>query len=217
MDLNCPYCQTAFPKFPSRKTKCQACGQVVYPKRRMEDPADVKVLLTEQQANEVENAWREHQAKAQLVETLKPTGISFEQLQTYSAPDAAIEDIAYHGLQHCLHEFLIDDLNARAFAYHLLGNLAWKRAQKDKALQFHQNGFLNTAKNFQTKQTSIPNLKLELKARPMACEHCSKVASTIEIEAYLNAQLLPLNSCTELQRTRGYGCLSILPHSDDWL
>jgi uncharacterized protein (DUF983 family) len=39
MDLNCPYCQTAFPKFPSRKTKCQACGQVVYPKRRIEDPA----------------------------------------------------------------------------------------------------------------------------------------------------------------------------------
>lgn len=56
MDLNCPYCQTAFPKFPSRKTKCQACGQMVYPKRRMEDSAGVKVLLTEQQADEVENA-----------------------------------------------------------------------------------------------------------------------------------------------------------------
>lgn len=213
MDLNCPYCQTAFPKFPSRKTKCQACGQVVYPKRRIEDPAGVKVLLTEQQANEAENAWREQQALAQLSESLKPTGITLEQLRSYAAIGATAEDVAYHGLKHCLHEFLIDDLNARAFAYHLLGNLAWKRGEHDKAVKFHRHGYTNIAKGIGTR---VASLKLMLRARPIACSECQKAAGPIEVDDYVQKSILPLSVCTELRRTRGQGCLSVLPHSDDW-
>ncbi len=215
-ELNCPYCQNPFPKFPDRKSKCKTCRQFVYPKRRLEDPAQVKVLLTELQANDVECAWREQQVKAQLIESLKPTGITFEQLQAYAETDTNIEDIVFQGLKHCLQEYLIDDLNARAFAYHLLGNLVWKRDDKDASILFHKHGYTNTAKSIGIRVAVVPSLKLMLRARPFVCTECQIAVGVVEVDDYLQKPILPLDACAELTRTRGQGCLSILPHSDSW-
>lgn len=52
---NCPYCSTALPKMPTRKSRCPACGLTIYVKAAPEDC--VKRLVTEAEATAIEQRW----------------------------------------------------------------------------------------------------------------------------------------------------------------
>ena len=55
VESRCPHCQTPLEKRPARKKKCPHCGEFIYVRTR---PADRnKVLVTEQQAAQVDEQW----------------------------------------------------------------------------------------------------------------------------------------------------------------
>ena len=56
---DCPYCERALPKRPERKTACPYCGEWIYVRSRPLDRA--RVLLTGQQASQVEAEWTQFQ------------------------------------------------------------------------------------------------------------------------------------------------------------
>lgn len=51
----CPYCKTALPRMPARKTKCQSCGNFIFVRTRPQD--EKKVLLTAAEAEQLEQQW----------------------------------------------------------------------------------------------------------------------------------------------------------------
>jgi uncharacterized Zn finger protein (UPF0148 family) len=55
LDNTCPYCGSSLAERPKRKKKCPHCGNYIYVRTR---PADrKKVLVTEEQAQEIEQQW----------------------------------------------------------------------------------------------------------------------------------------------------------------
>ncbi len=51
----CPYCSRLLQRKPTKKTKCPQCGKVIYVRTRPQD--QLKVLVTEQQADLLEEQW----------------------------------------------------------------------------------------------------------------------------------------------------------------
>jgi hypothetical protein len=51
----CPYCNAALPKRPQRKTRCRACGQFIYVRRR--PGRENRELVTKAQLAEIEAHW----------------------------------------------------------------------------------------------------------------------------------------------------------------
>ena len=55
IDAICPYCNQVLKKKPGRKKKCPSCNQFIYVRTRPSDKQ--QVLLTETQAEEIEEQW----------------------------------------------------------------------------------------------------------------------------------------------------------------
>lgn len=55
VDAVCPHCNQALEKKPGRKKKCPYCGQFIYVRTRPSD--EQQVLVTEAQAEEIEEQW----------------------------------------------------------------------------------------------------------------------------------------------------------------
>jgi len=51
----CPYCSGLLQRKPAKKTKCPQCGKLIYVRTRPQD--QLKVLVTEQQADLLEEQW----------------------------------------------------------------------------------------------------------------------------------------------------------------
>ncbi|MGE0469846.1 MAG: hypothetical protein AB7L09_11380 [Nitrospira sp.] len=51
----CPHCNTLLQRKPAKKTKCPQCGRFIYVRTRPQD--QLKVLVTEQQADLLEEQW----------------------------------------------------------------------------------------------------------------------------------------------------------------
>lgn len=69
-ELNkCPYCKKVLEKIPTRKSKCPFCSNYIYSRTRPLDRQ--KVLVTEDQRDEIENQWSQYyetKEKAELME-----------------------------------------------------------------------------------------------------------------------------------------------------
>jgi len=65
-EAKCPYCKNFLNKIPSKKTKCQNCGEYMYVRTRPSDRA--RVLVTKQQADKIEEQWNEYHERNQLDE-----------------------------------------------------------------------------------------------------------------------------------------------------
>ena len=217
--MDCPYCQTPFATFPARKTNCPACGEQVHPKRRLTDPPGVKVLLTTAQAEEVERAWNARTAQSQLESSLGPTGMTADQLAMLCQPGTAAEDIVYVGLQKALADSTISDFHKRASAFHLLGGIAWRKDEPERAVAFHRRGYFYDVRNHESVATKakMPDLQIALSASPRSCPTCAQAAKArYSFDSFISEQPLPVNACEMLARTFGAGCLAVTTHSDDW-
>lgn len=62
----CPYCKNKLEKVPSRKKKCEFCGKYIYSRTRPSDRK--KVLVTENQAREIDKEWQIIMGTRDLVE-----------------------------------------------------------------------------------------------------------------------------------------------------
>jgi predicted RNA-binding Zn-ribbon protein involved in translation (DUF1610 family) len=56
----CPYCGYDLPKFPARKLKCPSCKKYILVRTRPSDR--VRILIREDQVDEIEKQWQEHHA-----------------------------------------------------------------------------------------------------------------------------------------------------------
>lgn len=55
LEAKCPYCHVVLEKMPGAKTKCKSCGNYIYVRTRPSDRN--RVLVTKQQADEIEEEW----------------------------------------------------------------------------------------------------------------------------------------------------------------
>jgi len=55
VEAKCPYCHTPLNKMPGAKTKCPSCGNYMYVRTRPSDKQ--RVVVTKQQADEIEEQW----------------------------------------------------------------------------------------------------------------------------------------------------------------
>lgn len=215
--MECPYCRATFTKFPVRKCACPVCGEQVHPKRRIGDPPEVKVLLTSAQADEVDRAWNAVTTQNQMIGNLGPTGLTAEQLAMLCQPGTAAEDIVYAGLQKALADFTISDFSKRASAYHLLGGIAWRKDDRERAVAFHRQGYIYDVRKRESSAVQVPDLQIALSASPRSCPACIQAATTrYSFDSFFSEQPLPVNACEMLARTFGAGCLVVNTHSNDW-
>lgn len=79
MIAKCPYCQKELPKFPGRKTKCPHCSNFIYVRTRPSDRQ--RILVTQEQAEELEKEWQEelqkHRATFELRRGLENSSVGF--------------------------------------------------------------------------------------------------------------------------------------------
>ena len=74
----CPYCASMLEKRPLRKKKCPNCGNFVYV--RSTPTGQKKLLVTEQQASGIDNAWR-HYHREKLLESDPEYRREYEQVK----------------------------------------------------------------------------------------------------------------------------------------
>lgn len=70
---NCPYCKSALPKMPTRKSRCPACGLTICVKAAPEDR--IKRLVTEAEATEIEQRWQAAYAAQRDEQHIKTFGV----------------------------------------------------------------------------------------------------------------------------------------------
>lgn len=108
----CPHCQHAFDKMPSRKSKCPACQQTVFPRRA---PGETeKRLVTEAQAEANEVAWAAHQARASNIATLSRWGFSaarYDEMLSRFVRSGYTDDAHAQARAALLHEAVIANPN----------------------------------------------------------------------------------------------------------
>lgn len=72
--IACPNCGAGMSKMPQRKSKCNACGKLIFINSTPENR--VKRLMTELQSNDADQAWSEKAALDGLASHAAPLGIS---------------------------------------------------------------------------------------------------------------------------------------------
>lgn len=76
--VQCPYCATALKK-PQRKTKCKACGGVIYLKKTPTNP--VPRLMTEAQAQQAEAEWSAYSSRKAAMDLIAQTQIPLDEYE----------------------------------------------------------------------------------------------------------------------------------------
>lgn len=210
--LNCPYCDVPFLKFPIRKSKCKACGEVVYPRRPPGAPKDVRILMTEEQADVNEKAWQTDQLERELDQYLRRLSLTWQNLEKF-APDATSKtELFLRGTLKALPQSEQFSLNTMSVACSFLREIAFRDGLPDLAIEFSKRDYYFYALQFQ--RPNLDDVKLDILPDLMPCPVCAKRVGFVGLEVYLREPFLPTLDCEKLYSSIGRGCLKMRPFSD---
>lgn len=155
----CPYCQADLAKKPSRKTKCPSCSNMIYVKRAPNE--DVKRLVTELEANNIEELWSRKGRIDKYKQWLHGCGINgslfdgkIEEIRSGMGEEWAEWNTVYALVQQGLKD--VTNHHNRKMLYHVMALLLGERglnayeAQKssfrEELLGYKQTGSVRTVR-----------------------------------------------------------------------
>jgi DNA-directed RNA polymerase subunit RPC12/RpoP len=84
----CPYCSRELQKVPTRKSRCPHCGKTIFVKRGPDEI--VKRLVTEDEAQRIEQAWTLRRVRSEFADWLRSVGLG-ERAIELDAFDTALD------------------------------------------------------------------------------------------------------------------------------
>ena len=197
----CPYCNIILEKRPERKKKCPSCGKYIFVKTL--PTTREKVLVTESQAEEIEQQWKSLYEYKKWMEILSSHGVKDsnyesekQQLSTKLKREVADLEVVYSLFEKLVHETndysdlksinyemaLLLEEEGRNFKPYLekaaeCELLKYKESGVVKKVQILSAGIGNSCEECQKQDKNIYTIEEALKIIPIPCINCTLTIS----------------------------------------
>lgn len=196
----CPYCGQMLDKRPKRKTKCPHCGNDIYVRKRPPN-GERRVLVTEDEAEEIDSAWKQLHFRRKWQGMLEQYGMVDEDFDTHrkklrerfgqepgdgdvvwslfhEALDASMKSGNFQELRMLYFEMALFLYEEGRDFFHLL-----EQSHRMELTKYKQWGFVEKVRMHAAGDTS--------------CEACQQLEGTLlSLEEALDQTPLPCKDCT---------------------
>lgn len=220
----CPYCQHQLDKFPSRKSKCPACGNTYFV--RTDPDTRLKLVLTESQVKENDQKWKMSYAANDFGDSLRSLvgDASHEQLKHKLKAELETKfnkiptesDLQWAASNAILQEAIKrNDVEAMTSIY-------WNQAiflHREGRDCSHVKEALNRVRLHEYLKEGVADSVEIITCKEASCEACRKLEGKIlSIKDALEQKPLPCKECS-FEQENGFGWCRCLygPHiMDEW-
>lgn len=196
----CPYCKAVLEIFPVRKKKCPNCKNLIYPRTLLNSKK--KVLMTEEQASDLEKKKRDIAQRNEFKSLLDSFGLSEKE---FTQAKTALENELHQPTS--TYDVIWKLANAKLLSlmkrseYQELSMMYWRMAyyayEEDKSF-IHLQQEANKCKLLEYRRRKIISKVTILTAgKGNACEQCIKLEGKVyTIEKALKEMPIPHKNCT---------------------